>query len=77
VSEWRSIDTIPNSPVRVMVLTYTGIICPAYVNGVRGDRPFVKRATPQYNKRRVMCFRADKSGDVAAVAWMPLREEVA
>lgn len=70
--QWRSIDTMPVDE-RVEVLTFTGIVCPATTRAYHG-RLYVRPATRQYPKRRVPCFRADKSGDVSAVAWRPLRE---
>jgi hypothetical protein len=67
--DWQPIETIPPAPERIWVKTYSGIVCLARVNGGHGEKPYIKPATPQYPKRRVMCFRVDKSGDVAAVAW--------
>ena len=66
---WHPIESIPPAPARILVMTYKGIVCPARVNGNPGERPFIKPATRRHPQRRVMCFRTDKSGDVAAVAW--------
>lgn len=74
MTAWQPIETIPLG-VRVEVRTYTGIICPARVSAHYGNRVVIRRATAQYRAARVGCFRTDKSGDVAAVAWRPLAAE--